>query len=590
MTVISHNLVAMNARRQLNITTGNQAKTMERLSSGYRINRAADDAAGLAISEKMRRQIRGLTQGVRNTQDGVALCQVADGALAEVDEMLHRITELSVKAANGTNTPEDRQYIQEEIHELVAEIDRIGDTTTFNERPVFQGYDEVLMNTDGSVLIQGDIPFSDFKITDVNLGTNPFSSGDNANHLALQAIVDNPDSSANGKTYNLIYGMGSTSYSSFRLSYSDGVNDKTEIVNMENLTGRKYSGSLSSGLSRTFEYSNSDGINMEITQVVRADNSNSNNKKYNIQYLITNKTGAAAEVKVDFMFHCDTAYNNNDLCEGYFSGGTRIGANGVYKGMNSMFSGTNPNIHGNSLASLSIVDTEKALAFSEKVDFYNSPDVSIGHYYNIRDWGYYNDLDSNSNLGVNTQNEDLGFSAIWHDTVGAGATSHTVNFDYGIVSTADDHNLHGQTVNKDTSATTFHYDKSNIWIQSGAEKDHGMYLCIDEMNTEILGIDRVDVTTAQGALEAVRATGKALRAISKNRSGIGAQQNRLEHTISNEENIVENTTAAESAIRDADMSSEMVKLSLQNILMQSGQAMLAQANQTKQGILSLIQQ
>ena len=162
MTVISHNLVAMNARRQLNITTGNQAKTMERLSSGYRINRAADDAAGLAISEKMRRQIRGLTQGVRNTQDGVALCQVADGALAEVDEMLHRITELSVKAANGTNTPEDRQYIQEEIHELVAEIDRIGDTTTFNERPVFQGYDEVLMNTDGSVLIQGDIPFSDF--------------------------------------------------------------------------------------------------------------------------------------------------------------------------------------------------------------------------------------------------------------------------------------------------------------------------------------------------------------------------------------------------------------------------------------------
>ena len=110
------------------------------------------------------------------------------------------------------------------------------------------------------------------------------------------------------------------------------------------------------------------------------------------------------------------------------------------------------------------------------------------------------------------------------------------------------------------------------------------------MNTEILGSDRVDVTTAQGALEAVRATGKALRAISKNRSGIGAQQNRLEHTISNEENIVENTTAAESAIRDADMSSEMVKLSLQNILMQSGQAMLAQANQTKQGILSLIQQ
>ena len=137
--VIAHNIFAMNAQRQLNIVTKNKEKTTEKLSSGYRINRAADDAAGLSISEKMRRQIRGLSQGIKNTEDGVSLCQVADGALAEVSDMLHRITELSIKSANGTNSDEDRKAIQQEISQIMQEIDRIGDTTEFNERKIFGG-------------------------------------------------------------------------------------------------------------------------------------------------------------------------------------------------------------------------------------------------------------------------------------------------------------------------------------------------------------------------------------------------------------------------------------------------------------------
>ena len=135
--IISHNIFAMNANRQFNITSKNKAKSSEKLSSGYRINRAADDAAGLSISEKMRRQIRGLTQGVENTQTGVSLCQVADGALAEVNDMLHRITELSIQSANGTNSANDRKAIQHEIGQIIQEIDRIGDTTEFNERKIF---------------------------------------------------------------------------------------------------------------------------------------------------------------------------------------------------------------------------------------------------------------------------------------------------------------------------------------------------------------------------------------------------------------------------------------------------------------------
>ena len=141
--VISHNLMAMNASRQYNITGNAKKKSVEKLSSGYKINRAADDAAGLSISEKMRRQIRGLNRGTLNTEDGISMCQVADGALAEVHKMLDRLTELSVQSANGTNSEEDRQAIQAEVNEILSEIDRISDTTDFNEQLIFQGAEGV---------------------------------------------------------------------------------------------------------------------------------------------------------------------------------------------------------------------------------------------------------------------------------------------------------------------------------------------------------------------------------------------------------------------------------------------------------------
>ncbi|MCR4787099.1 MAG: flagellar hook protein, partial [Lachnospiraceae bacterium] len=137
--VIQHNLQALNSYRMMGITNSSQAKSTEKLSSGYKINRAADDAAGLAISEKMRRQIRGLTQASLNCQDGISLVQIADGALNEVHDMLHRCSELSVKAANGTLTDMDRSYIQSEVDQIVSEIDKIAERTTFNEIPVLQG-------------------------------------------------------------------------------------------------------------------------------------------------------------------------------------------------------------------------------------------------------------------------------------------------------------------------------------------------------------------------------------------------------------------------------------------------------------------
>ena len=137
--VVQHNLQAMNANRMLNITTGTQSKSAEKLSSGYRINRAADDAAGLSISEKMRKQIRGLDQASANAQDGISSVQTAEGALGEVHDMLQRMNELAVQAANGTNSTSDRTAIQNEIKQLTTEIDRVAETTKFNETYLLRG-------------------------------------------------------------------------------------------------------------------------------------------------------------------------------------------------------------------------------------------------------------------------------------------------------------------------------------------------------------------------------------------------------------------------------------------------------------------
>ena len=137
--VIEHNLLAMNSNRMLGITTKKQAASTEKLSSGYKINRAADDAAGLAISEKMRRQVRGLKQASANAQDGISCVQTAEGALNEVQDMLQRMNELAVKGENGTLTSTDRKYIQQEVKQLMSEVDRVQSTTTFNEQKLLNG-------------------------------------------------------------------------------------------------------------------------------------------------------------------------------------------------------------------------------------------------------------------------------------------------------------------------------------------------------------------------------------------------------------------------------------------------------------------
>lgn len=584
--VISHNLVAMNAQRQYNMVGLAKSKTTEKLSSGYRINRAADDAAGLAISEKMRRQIRGLTKGVENTQDGVSLCQVADGALAEVHDMLHRVTELSVKAANGTLTTNDREYIQEEITQILSEIDRIGDTTTFNERPVFKGTDEVICGPDGRPLSKSSIPINDFTLADVDLGMNPINNSSQG-ALSLQARVTNPASPANGVGFNLIYGNGSTSNSSTRVTYTDaGGNTTSKIINLSDMAISNYAVSGNTW-SRDLNYSDGD-LDFTITQSVTLDEVSDTEKNYNFTYNL--KNNGSSPITAEFMFHADTAYNNNDRCEAYFVDGTKISNVSIYSNDDTYLNSTASNIYSGVPSSFSIVDTDNALAFSEKIEISgaNSPiALSVGGYSNIRNWDYYNN-NASGKLGSNTNRMDLGFSLMWKVDMAAGENK-PLEFKYGITSVDSDPNLKDVPITKDTRTATKHYNYMDVFIHSGVEAGDGINVIIDEMNTDVLGIKGLDVTTVKGAEDAITATKGALQAISLNRSKIGAQQNRLEHTIDNENNIVENTTAAESRIRDTDMAKTMVQFSVQNILAQAGESMMTQANQSKQGVLSLLQ-
>lgn len=350
--VVKHNISAMNSNRMLGLTTSSQAKSTEKLSSGYKINRAADDAAGLSISEKMRRQIRGLTQASANAQDGISCVQTAEGALNEVEDMLQRINELAVKGENGTLTSTDRSYIQSEVKQLMSEIDRVQSTTTFNEQKLL----------DGSFVGKG-----------LQVGA------ESGQHIAVT------------------------------------------IKNM-----------------------------------------NTNN-------LIASAVHKEMSFGVD---HMDDAAKNYEKA-GIAEGNNKLTANML-----------------------------------EKFYTYNKDDIDAE----------YAD-----------------------DTTGADASDYT--------------------------ATT--------WTQP--TDSYKKY-------TEL-----IDVPPTSQEFAALNAFAKsAIQDVSEQRSDLGAVQNRLEHTISNLDNIVENTTSAEASIRDTDIATEMVKYSNNNILQQAGTSMLSQANQTNQLALSLL--
>ena len=439
--VVQHNITAMNANRMLGVTSGLQAKSTEKLSSGYKINRAADDAAGLSISEKMRKQIRGLSQASDNAEDGISCVQTAEGALTEVHSMLQRMNELAVKAGNGTMSEDDRQNVQDEIDQLVDEIDRVSETTKFNETYLLKG--DSVANGNTKAFAEGDVIGKVDGVTVKAKGTTVATLQDNAD-IAIGTVELKSSNAA------------------VTISNSDKNTCKAKDVVKFVSDGKNATVTLKNGT--------------EVTDTVA-------NIKTN--YEISAEAGGkavAASATISNALKADT---------------TNATISGTYTG---------------SLADLSVGDTVNVK-------------LSVGA---------------------------AGVSALSSDT-----KALMLSFQVGADTT----------------------DENKITVS------------MDSMSAKSIGVDGIKVTGSDStnADKAVDTISDAIKKVSKQRSALGAVQNRLEHTISNLDNVVENTTSAESRIRDTDMAEEMVSYSKNNILMQAGQSMLAQANQQNQGVLSLLQ-
>ena len=402
--VVQHNLQAMNANRMLNVTTGQQAKSTEKLSSGYRINRAADDAAGLTISEKMRKQIRGLDQASTNAQDGVSAVQTAEGALTEVHSMLQIMNELAVQSANGTNAQSDRQAIQDEIDQLATEIDRVSKTTKFNE----------------IYLLKGDT-----------------KTASKASFMKSTYVMAKD-----------LYAKGGTAV----------------------LTADQLKEELAKG----------------------------------------NKVYTKKETNPGDQTDADIAEAGKDYAY----------ATKLY------------DAKGKEVSAEQIADSKNA------------------------------DGSTATNYYVNEK----------------GAVANAIKI---TAADAKTKNIEPFDVNGELSF--------NLHVGADSAADNKIAVKIESMSAAGIGVKGLKVDTEDDATAAIDRIAEAVAKVSSQRSALGAVQNRLEHTIDNLDNVVENTTAAESRIRDTDMAEEMVNYSKNNILAQAGQSMLAQANQSTQGVLSLLQ-
>ena len=515
--VVQHNLRAMNSNRMLGLTTASQAKSTEKLSSGYKINRAADDAAGLAISEKMRKQIRGLTQASLNAQDGISAVQTAEGALNEVQDMLQRMNELAVKASNGTMSASDRQSIQDEVAQLETEIDRVSETTKFNETYLLKG------DTNGEKGI--DFKYKDASVTKQDLY---YLDGGTVKTLAAGTYVDAVPT------------------------------DKTLFTEMigkqvgEAFTANTEFTTTTDVISATNYYQKDTAGNFVLVNQGAVKNSNT---YYTVSFS-TDGTISTAQ-----------AVTSASTTTGYVTSTDVFDKNGV-----KIASGT-------SLGTTAPTATEyfKTVA-SGKFD--PADKVAIADYTETKSV-QLTDRDGNE-IAANGLYSFFGDDGKYQ---GSGLYIK-VGDEVKAATQADIDALVDTSQKKETGALTM-----SLHVGADATLNNQISFKIEALSAKGMGIKDISVagennTNALNAIETIKA---ALQQVSEQRSTLGAIQNRLEHTINNLDNVVENTTSAEAQIRDTDMASEMVRYSNNNILAQAGQAMLAQSNQANQGVLSLLQ-
>ncbi len=649
--VVQHNMQAMNANRMLGVTTGAQAKSTEKLSSGFKINRAADDAAGLSISEKMRKQIKGLNKASSNAQDGISAVQTAEGALTEVHSMLQRMNELATQASNGTNSDTDRKAIQDEIDQLTTEIDRVAETTKFNETYLLKGnaqgassdkyvnaHDAGLAGkledngktatfTVDSKLEEGDkitIAGKEYKIGSgaADKSVDDYAKKDDT--AITGATVKTGDSltnAATGKTYTIVdkavnaQTLFVAEKSAFTITHADGT---TESYKVSATTGAGVlnaadaldvaTQALAAGekVTLTKDATGKD-CNLEVVTALE-------NTATNAEISITDATLTATPT-VSKLLDAATAVDG-----GY----TALGAGDTVSigGKVTTLTENDPK------AASAVADVVSTLGEGDEVKVTrdgSNKTLTVGTTTDAIK-GTYTVADILDNI---KDGDQVAITiAATHKTALAAATAAGIDdtgaTTYSVVGDASssedgviskekaleliaDELTKASSIGADTAATvknnndgSFTIEKGTVNVKDalsfslhvGADADMTNKITVDleSMSAAGLGIKGINLNdeTGASATYAIDAIADAISKVSSQRSALGAVQNRLEHTISNLDNVAENTTSAESAIRDTDMATEMVNYSKNNILAQAGQSMLAQANQSTQGVLSIL--
>ena len=499
---INHNISALKANNSLGKTTNALDKSLERLSSGYRINRAADDAAGMAISQKMRTQIAGLDQASRNASDGISVIQTAEGALQEVSSMLQRMRELSVQAANGTNTNDDRAAIQREINQLNEEIDRISDATEFNTKTLLNG----------------------------NIDCQSYSSNNSVKLISVSDSVDNTNYSI-----TVTQDARQAVLAGFQIGSAD---EEIDVSGVLNINGTEIHVSVGDTMGEVYERIRTACDSMNIQAFVGTAGADPSDPDQIAGYTKESPEDGGELIFVSKAYGSDEKikmYCDSEELRGLFGG---ISEEGVeVSGVDAM-------------ATLGEDGFQRTATVSAKGNIVTVTDMN-------------------------------GFEMKFEVSPGTAETDFTDGTIDGSESDV------GSSSEAEVMVTVL--SAGPMDLQIGANEGQTMEVRIPRINTKTLGVDIVNAGTPEGAQKAITICDNAVMQVSAVRAKLGAYQNRLDHAIANLDVSSENITEALSRIEDVNMASEMTMFTQKNVLQQAGTAMLAQANEMPQTVLSLLQ-
>ncbi len=579
---IQHNIMAMNAYRNYNANTSALSKNLEKLSSGYKINRAGDDAAGLAISEKMRAQITGLNAAQKNVKDGISLVKTAEGAMQEIQDMLNRMDYLATQSANGTYDNEvDRANLQKEVEALKTEINRIADSANFNGIKLMDGsLDTSVKTTDNKdvtldIMADGQLGKTpQAGIYSIDLSNISLSNKDDNGTVTLEAWGQTSDAVdiKNGMTDEEVARALATSWSTKNkdtwndtAKYGDGF-----IVTAE-AKGSTIVFTMSQAPSKAWEEADTKAT-LTLSGSTSAGNNNAQQITLTeVQEAVDTTTGRMY-AQAEFTASSLNIKDGTTLTIGDETYVFAVGADSKYKDLDNVVDLTDRTTTSDDLNRIAAnrLTTLAAGNTRFKVGSANDEDgtISVTEKEGGVDYAK-NNLAGDDGKGTTRVGAAAGADAT------PGDADATVADWAGLIQTG--------TVNSSAMGKGL-----TLQIGDTADSYNQMKVKVGDMHTKALGIDGVNIGNQTDAAAAIQTVRDAINQVSSVRGDLGAIQNRLEHTGNNLSVMAENIQDAESTIRDTDVAEEMMSYVKNNILVQSAQAMLAQANQVPQGVLQLL--